>query len=113
MQPLISSAERQRGPAPRHGGQEEAGRDGGELRLESREQKEKLVAAGVSWEEDEDADERNGAGTISNKEKMSLVGREHKGTAWSAHWSRGSERKRRNNGWSVGSQEDCTPDWKK
>jgi len=67
VQPLISSAERQRGPAHRHGGREEAGRDGGKLRIESREQKEKLVAAGVSWEEYEDADERNGAGLSETK----------------------------------------------
>ena len=33
-------------------------------------------AAGVSWEEYEDAGEWNGARTIRNKEKMRLLGKE-------------------------------------
>lgn len=46
--------------------------------------KKKLTAAGVGWGEYEDADEWHGAGATRNKEKMRLLGREHKGTTRSA-----------------------------
>lgn len=64
---------------------------GGKLSIESREQKEKLIAAGVGWEEYKNADEWNGAVAIRNKEKMRRLGREHKGSTWSAIQSGESE----------------------
>lgn len=68
---------------PQAAGQE-AGREGRGGCALNPEDKKKLTAAGVGWEEYEDAGEWRGAGATRNKEKMRLLGREHKGTTRSA-----------------------------